>query len=237
MKEQKRSEMLQQVEAIIMDMDGVLVDTEPIHLAAFKQFMDELQLPYTEKFLHSFIGYSIAHNVQTINQKYMAGRELDVDEAVQQRDAIYLEMIRQTQLAPLPGIIDIIDFCYNHGLRTALASSSSREQVGAILSNLSAHADYELNLVQTFHSIVTGDDVERRKPAPDIYLKTLANLSLPGSGCLAIEDSAAGVRSAKSAGLFCIALRNPFVPEAQLQDADARVDSLAEVVEWLVRGS
>jgi HAD superfamily hydrolase (TIGR01509 family) len=221
------------LQAIVLDMDGVLVDTEPMHVRAFDVFMNEMGIAHTEKDIHGFIGYSIADNVRTINRAF--GANLDVEEGVRRRDAIYLDMIRNSRLAPLPGIIDLIDYCHNYGILTALASSSSAGQVYAILDNLAGHPDYELNLRNFFHSIVTGDDVLQRKPAPDIYRKTLVNLGLEGRVCLAIEDSGAGVRSAKSAGLYCAGLRNHFIPETQLNNADWIISSVSDVVETLLR--
>ena len=226
--------LVQSIEAVIFDMDGVLVDTEPVHIESFKHYMDELNLSYDEQLLHSFIGYSIAHNVQTINRMFLPGREIPVDEGVEHRDKIYISLINEQPLTPIPGVIDLIDYCLNNDIKLGLASSSSNEQVDIILKKLSANPNCKFHFHDLFQSIVSGDDAEHKKPAPDIYLKTLNDLNLPGIKCLAIEDSSAGVQSAKAAGLNCFALRNPFADENKLSGADVVVDSILEVIELFV---
>ncbi len=216
------------INAIILDMDGVLVDSEPYHVQSFKIMMDELKLDYDDSIVHSFIGHSIESNIQSINEQFMRGRELDLKEAVAYRDKLYLYLIKQADLKPLPGIFDLFETCRNKNITLALASSSIREQVEVILAKLSRNG-WNLNTI--FTSIVTGDDVKKRKPSPDIYQKTVININIPAKDCLAIEDSPAGVQSAKSAGLHCIALKSVFFDASKLKSADLLVDNINQIVE------
>lgn len=225
---------LARVKTLVLDMDGVLVDTEPLHVEAFRRYMDELDITYEDEFIHGFIGYSIAQNVATINRTFLKGREVDVAQGERHRDSIYLSLIREAPLAPVPGVIDLIDFCLNEGMTLALASSSSREQVDTILDNLEQHPETPLVLRRTFSAIVTGDEVPQRKPAPDIYQSALKKLNARPDHSLAVEDSPAGVSSAVAAGLTCIALRSPFIKNERLRHAHLQVDHLSEVVELLM---
>lgn len=209
-------------------MDGVLVDSEPYHVQSFKVFMDELKLNYDESFIHSFIGHSIRSNIELINEKFMKDSDFDVDKAVEYRDKIYVDLIKQADLAPLQGIIELIDFCQKNKIRMGLASSSAREQVDVILNKLSVDG---WNLYNIFQSIVTGDDVENRKPAPDIYNQTIKNINLPSHHCLAIEDSPAGVQSAKAAGLNCFALKSIFISPIELANADLLIDNVQQAMQ------
>ena len=213
--------------AVILDMDGILVDSEPLHVLAFRRFINGLNVTCSDEFLHSFIGFSIEENVRRINQDLLKGREIDLVEGVRQRDAIYLQLLRQNTLKPIAGVFELIEFCREQGLTLGLASSSVREQVDLILSRLSNHS---LDLTNLFRSVVSGDDVPDKKPAADIYLKTLANLNYPAGQCLAIEDSWAGVQSAKSAGLCCIALENQYAPADRLEKADFIISSIEEAI-------
>lgn len=214
------------IKAVILDMDGVLVDSEPYHVQSFKIMMDELNLDYDDSVVHSFIGHSIESNVQSINEQFMQGRELNLKEAVAHRDKIYLNLIKMADLKPLPGICELIETCQKKDITLALASSSIREQVDEIIKSLSR---YNCKLNSMFSSIVTGDDVQNRKPDPEIYDKTLQNLKLSANQCLAIEDSPAGVQSAKSAGLYCIALKSIFINPEDLNGADLLIDNILDI--------
>jgi HAD superfamily hydrolase (TIGR01509 family) len=223
--------------AVIFDMDGVIVDSEPIHVEAFKIFMDELDVTYTESFLHSFIGFSIKDNVTKINNELLRGREIDISEGVLRRDAIYLDLIKRSKLKPLPGLFEVIDYCQSVDLPLALASSSIGEQVDVILDRLT---DHRINFNTLFSSIVHGDHVEHRKPAPDIYQLSAKNLGLPARNCITIEDSNAGVAAAKNAGIRCIALKNQYIPEEKLKHADFVIGHMREaipIIEQLRKGN
>ena len=211
-------------------MDGVLVDTEPLHIEAFRRFMDTLVLEYDPAYIRSFVGYSIDQNVRKINRDFLAGREIDVDEGVRQRDNIYIALLKESLRAPLPGVVQLARFCESNYIATALASSSWQEQVHLILDILEQNG---FALRARFQSIVNGDQVKERKPAPDIYLKTIQNLALPPANCWAIEDSAAGVQSAKAAGIHVIGLTSPFNTRRHLQPADRIVTSLSEARNFL----
>lgn len=215
------------IKAVILDMDGVLVDSEPYHVQSFKIMMDELKLNYEDSFVHSFIGHSIESNIESINEHYMQGCELNLSEAVAYRDALYLDLIKQADLQPMPGIVKLIETCRMKDISLALASSSIQEQVEVILAKLSSNG-WNLNTI--FTSIVTGDDVKKRKPSPDIYQKSVLNLNIPAHQCLAIEDSPAGVQSAKSTGLHCIALKSAFIDSNKLKGADLLIDNINEIV-------
>lgn len=211
------------MQALIFDMDGVLVDTEPIHIRSFQLYMDELGLDYDLSYIHGFVGYSIDQNVQRINHDFLQGREIPISEGVQRRDAIYLNLLRNTKLHPLPGVMELVDCCETNQIALALASSSWQEQVDLILDLLEANG-YPLR--SKFRSIVHGDHVARRKPAPDIYLKAISDLNIPAQNCWTIEDSGAGVESAKAAGIHCIGLETPFVSTQALIKADRIVADL-----------
>ncbi|MGD9487284.1 MAG: HAD family hydrolase [Calditrichaceae bacterium] len=223
-------------DAIILDMDGVLVNTEPIHMESFRLFLDELGVDYTEEFLRSLIGYSVDENIKTINRVYLQGSEISVNQGINRRDEIYLQLINKIQLSTIPGIPELIDYCYNYGIRMALASSSVRSQIDAVLENLSHHPDHAFRLSDFFTTIIAGDDVQNKKPGPDIYINALKALNMRAENCLAIEDSIAGVRSAKAAGIKCLALKNIFHRSADLiVYADEIIDSVMDVVDWLTR--
>ena len=219
-----------QCEAVILDMDGVLVDTEPIHAESFRIFLKELNIPFTEEFIDNLVGYSIDHNIQTINHVFLKEKPLDISAGIKQRDDIYLSMINQKVMRPIEGIESLFALCRRKGLRLALASSSVREQVDAILKNLSENDPDRNDYMHTFEVTVSGDDVENKKPAPDIYERALKLLDIPAEKCFTIEDSQAGILSAKSNGIYCFALQNQYLKRTHADGADYLIHSINEVV-------
>jgi beta-phosphoglucomutase-like phosphatase (HAD superfamily) len=224
------------IKAVILDMDGVLVDTEPVHLESFKILLRDLQMDYDESLLNSFVGHSVESNIRVIFQKIgkAVPGVLSVEQA--RREAIYLDLLQKTDLHPLPGIPDLFTICKKNKLKLALATSSIREQVDTILEKLSRDFyDHLLDLNEVWNVIVSGDQVKHKKPAADIYEQVIGSLALKPAQCLAIEDSPSGIQSAKAAGVYCIALKNRYWLRDQLQEAQADwvVDSIGEIVSEL----
>ena len=90
--------------AIILDMDGVLVDSEPVHAESFRIFFKHHHIPYTETFLDSLVGYSTDDNIATINRLYLSEKPIDIGEGIREKNNIYLNLINNLQLEPLEGI-------------------------------------------------------------------------------------------------------------------------------------
>lgn len=224
---------LKHIKAIILDMDGVLVDTEPIHFDSFKVFLDELNIGYDDEFIESFIGYSVDDNIRSINNKLPVNQQMPLNEGIKNRDLIYLDLVMRNHLLPIKGISKIVDYCQKTDKKIALASSSVREQVEAILQKISVTNLAGINFSDVFESVVSGDDVPEKKPAADIYLKTLQNLNLDGSECVAIEDSLAGILSASRTGIKVFGLRNPYIDPKNLAKADFIIDRPDDILGYL----
>ncbi len=224
---------MKKIKAIILDMDGVLVDTEPIHMKSFEIFLDSMHLTYANDLVSSFIGYSIDDNIRVINQTLLKGREIPIKKAVQERDEIYIRLLKEQKLQPISGISHIINYVQSNNLKLALASSSDRCQIDIILESISANSTNGLNYYNLFASIVSGEEVIHRKPAPDIYLKTLKELNLSANECITLEDSAAGLESASQAGILAVGLINPFQDIASCPFADHLVSGPQDILELL----
>ena len=212
------------IKACILDMDGVIVDTEGIHVEAFRQFLHEHSIHYSEELLLSFIGYSIEDNITDIKKRFPNKVKMSTAAAVKRRNNIYLTLLSQQNLQPQPGLLELIDYCNNHTIKLAVASSSDFLQVDLIMKKIAGN--YEV----IFDAVITGDDVSHKKPAPDIYNKTVEKLAVPAHSCIAFEDSSAGIQSAKAAGINCVAVRSQYTTAKDLQNAGRIVDSLHEPV-------
>jgi beta-phosphoglucomutase len=203
---------------VIFDMDGVLVLSEPFIAAAATQMFVEKGFAVRPEEFRPFIGSGEDRFIGGVAEARGIPIEPARDKA--RTYAIYLEKIRG-HLQPLPGVREFVDTCRQRGLRLAVASGSDTIKVEANLR--------ELGLPTTdFAAIVTGSDVERKKPAPDIFLEACARLGLEPASCLVIEDAVNGVRAAKAAGMRCLALTSSF-PADDLVEADWIATDLAHV--------
>ena len=214
-------------------MDGVIVDSEPIHAQSFRMFLNNLDVKYTEQFISDLVGHSVDSNIQAVNAEYFSKDPLNINEGIKTRDALYLSLITDKPLKPLDGIEDLIILCKQKGLKLGLASSSVREQVDVILKNLSQNSIHHINFQSLFDVTIAGNEVAQKKPAPDIYHKAIQALGIDRTKCIAIEDSGAGIMSAKANQLFCVGLRNQFLKEVEASSADLLINSINEIVDLI----
>ena len=199
------------LEGIIFDMDGVLCDSEPfIASAAAEMFRQTYGLTVTRQDFAPFVGAGEDRFIGGVAEKY--GVKLTMPRDKLRTYAIYLEHIKG-QLQPLPGAIDFIHAVKARGLKLALATSADRIKMNGNLTEIGLPAD-------TFDAIVTGDDVARKKPDPQIFLLAASRLDLPPGQCLVIEDAVNGVRAGKAAGCRCLGIMTSF-GEQTLRDAGA----------------
>jgi HAD superfamily hydrolase (TIGR01509 family) len=205
---------------IIFDMDGVLLDSEPfICRAAMLMFAERGLLVKPEDFL-PFVGAGENRYIGGVAEKY--NFPVDITEVKRRTYDIYLDIIRG-QLQPLPGACEFIAACRSAGKKLALATSADRVKAEGNLR--------EINIpFATFDAIVTGLDVQQRKPHPEIFLTAAAQLGLKSCDCLVVEDAVNGVQAARAAGCRCLGITTSFSPEA-LAGADWFAPDLAHVPE------
>ncbi len=216
--------------AVILDFDGVVADSEPVHLRSFEMFLARygIQHHFTDdEFARLFVGIPVAGNAEYLIRQF--GLALSVPEIVREREQIYRELLKEPgNLAPISGLTALLDAVQARGIALAVASGSPRDQVETVLRGM--------GLISRFRVIVTASDVPRNKPAPDVYLRAVQLLGLPTTECLAVEDSATGVAAAQAAGLRVIAVPNRFTRHQDLSRADARVENLGQVIQWMESG-
>lgn len=203
--------------AVIFDMDGVLVDTEPHHFAALNAVLAEEGYTLPPEAIHQFLGLTLERTWDVVIQQLglsgdPAGYHTRYDHAVLR------ELDRP--LTPLPGVLALVGELKEHQTPLALASSSRRAWVDATL--LAA------GLSDCFPVRVCGDEVRRGKPDPEIFRVAADRLDLPPRACVVIEDSPAGIEAARRAGMCVMGVRTPLTAHLQLE-ADLVVDSLAEL--------
>jgi len=208
------------LQGIIFDMDGVLVDSEFwINKAACLMFKQRGCVVKSADFTE-FIGTGENRYLGGVAKKYDLA--IDIELAKKETYDIYLEIIKG-KLVSLPGVHDFIHQVKESGFKIALATSADMRKAQGNLMEISLHDS-------VFDAIVTGEDVENKKPAPDIFLKAAKLLNIPPQYCLVVEDAITGVTAAKAAGAKCLALTTSFTA-VELGDADFCAKNLGDVPE------
>ncbi len=189
------------ITGVIFDMDGVLCDSEPfIYEAARRMFVETYGVNPKEEDFFPFVGAGENRYIGGVAEKY--GIRLDVERDKARTYALYLEVIRG-KLGPLPGVGEFVHRCRKRGLKIAVASSADLVKVTGNLREIGLATDM-------FDAILTGDDVRRKKPDPEIFLAAAARLGLPAGDCLVVEDAPNGIRAGKATGAACLGLTTKF---------------------------
>lgn len=210
--------------AFIFDMDGVIIDSEPIHarakLAVLEEYGVKLENPRAE--LEAFVGRSAKDFWQTMKARYPDILKPEWYVLAARKQEIYMGIMASDKtIKPIEGVVDLLQQIRDKGYRIALGTSSVRIRAESVLR--------QLGVIDFFEEIATSDEVERAKPAPDIYLKAAEKLGLEPKDCNVVEDAAAGVRAAKAAGMYCIAIINPSSGVQDLSAADEIVKKYEDI--------
>lgn len=225
------------VTALIFDCDGVLADTERDgHRPAFNQAFREFGLPVEWSEAEYAVKLQIAGGKERmaslLTPEFVAANDLPADAEGQtallaawhkRKTAIYTEMVEAGGLPPRPGVSRIITEAQDAGWTLAVASTSAEPSVRAILEQAVGP-----ERAARFDLVLAGDVVERKKPAPDIYVLALERLGLDASETLAIEDSRNGLLAATGAGLRCVLTVNGYTEEEDSSEAILVVSSLGD---------
>ncbi len=206
------------IRAVIFDMDGVLTDSEPLINAAAVAAFRELGLVVQPADFHPFIGTGENRYLGGVAERYHF--PIDIPAAKRRTYEIYLELVPR-ELRAFPGAVELVRVCRRAGLKTAVASSADRIKIDANLNRIGLPPS-------EWDAIVTGDDVEHKKPAPDIFLAAARRLGLAAGECVVVEDAVNGVQAAKAAAMRCVAVAQSF-PPAQLAAADCVLKTIREV--------
>ncbi|HUS84318.1 MAG TPA: HAD family hydrolase [Anaerolineales bacterium] len=207
------------VEALIFDFDGLILDTETTRLQAWEEVFAEYGLSVSRVEWASLLGTSMDHPAPyEIIEKHI-GEPIDRESIRTRCTQRELDLIQSEEV--MPGVADLITAARARGLRLGVASSSDRKWVSGHLK--------KLGLDTYFESVRCADDVSRTKPSPDLYLAVLHDMGIQPDKAIAFEDSLHGVKAAKGAGIFCVAVPNNVTRHLPFPEADLTVNSLSEM--------
>lgn len=214
--------------ALIFDVDGTLAETEDLHRQAFNRAFAELGLPWRwDEALYADLltvmgKERLAHYIDTRHAAEAEALHALAPEIHARKTRAYGELVAESGLPLRPGIARLIAEARAAGLRLAVATTTSRPNVDRLLA-----ANFPPDAAP-FDVIAAGDEANRKKPAPDVFLLALAGLDIPASEAVAFEDSAAGISSARAAGLPVLATRSRYTESHPLDGAFSAVSDLGE---------
>lgn len=214
------------IQTVIFDMDGVIVDTEPVHrYAYFKQFA-ELDIQVTEQMYTSFTGFSTRNTFQKVKETF--GLEHEVEDLIQRKRTIFNDAFdTKKDLELLDGVRELIKDLHQNGIQLILASSASKVTIARVFNRF--------GLDPYFTHKVSGEDFPQSKPHPAIF-EYAATLSIaPKERCIIIEDSTNGIKAAKAAGIFCVGYNSLHSEAQDLSAADVIVNDFKELNFQVVR--
>ncbi|MDY6789308.1 MAG: HAD family phosphatase [Candidatus Nanohaloarchaea archaeon] len=204
------------VEAVIFDMDGVLVDSEPVHRRTLKEALKDNGVDISEEEIERHTGQPVKDILEIVKEERDA--DFDVDKVARQKTDRYIENL--SDLKPVKGSVEIVKELYG-SLKLALASSGMREVVEGVIS--------ELGIGRYLDAVVAFEDVERHKPDPEVFLKAADILGVKPENALVVEDSEKGVEAALKGGFKVVGFESNH--DLDLSRADVVVDSMEELLE------
>lgn len=207
------------MKAVIFDMDGVIIDSEPIHFEVDKQTFKDLGYNVSVEELGKYVGTTNEYMLTEIKKKYNINKS--IEEIISYKVEMTKRKVMESNLEPIEGIKELLSELKNKDIPTAIASSSPRDFIDVVVS--------KFKLKNYFKFIVSGEEVKRGKPAPDIYFETAKKLGINPRDCIVIEDSKNGVLAAKTAGMKCIGFQNANSGNQDLSKADIIVNSIKDV--------
>jgi HAD superfamily hydrolase (TIGR01509 family) len=194
------------IQTVIFDMDGVIVDTEPVHHFAYDQHFKELKIDVTPEMYASFTGSSTKNIYSIIKHNFNLNDE--VERLVQGKRRLFNAAFdNKEDLYLLDGVEELIKELHAKGMQLVLASSSANETIERIFNRFKLHPYFTYK--------VSGEDFPKSKPHPAIFLKAAELSNTPVENCIVIEDSTNGIKAANAAGIYCVGYKSV---NSKLQD-------------------
>lgn len=180
-------------------MDGVLVDTEPVHFIAYIQHFKELNIDVSNEMYQTFIGSSTKNIYKKIKEHFNLSQSLQ-ELIVRKRELFYKAFDESTTLKLMDGVLNLIQELHQNNIQLIVASSSSYENINAVFK--------KFDLDKYFSHKVSGEDFPESKPNPAIFNKAVELSGHQKSECIVIEDSTNGIKASNSAGIFVVGYKS-----------------------------
>ncbi len=209
---------VQNIRALIFDMDGVIVDSEPFHLLAYQEFFQAYDIHYTEEHNQEFLGSKDLSMAEILIERFNLPQT--PHSMVQAKEEILCRLLKDNSRAR-PGLYKVLQEASELKVPLAVASSATLKTIELVVDTLSIR--------QYFGCLTSGDEVKQGKPAPDIFVLAASRLGVDPRYCLVIEDTLNGIRAAKAAGMYCLSIPCEATRHQDHSLADFRLSSLEEL--------
>jgi len=209
--------------AIILDMDGLVLDTEPVYQQAWQYGGKQLGYELTDQLCETFSGNSLQAIRQALQQQF--GAAFDFERFLQISSQHWYELITNQGVQPMPGALQLLETLQNRQISYALATNSP--------AHIAEHCLRHAGIETQFSIRVTSDEAEQTKPAPDIYQLAMQKLNTPAQQCLCIEDSLPGIQSAHQAGGITVLISAKQIEENASSQIHYQFSSLSKLAEKL----
>lgn len=208
------------LKAVLFDMDGVIVDTEPLHYKAYHQMFDDVSIEVPEDIYKTFTGQSTLEICKILCHKFQLTKSPEELVAIKRKHFEYL-FNNDTDLQLLDGVLELIKNYHSHQLTLVLASSASMPNINRIFKRF--------DLDQYFMAKLSGADLKASKPHPEIFIKAAEASGFKKEECIVIEDSTNGIEAAKAASIFCVGFKSPHSVNQDYSKANKVISAFTEI--------
>ena len=209
------------LKAVLFDMDGVIVDTEPLHRKAYYQMFEDVNIEVNDTLYESFTGQSTINICKRLVDHFSLTEAPETLVNIKRKHFKYL-FENDSGLVLIDGVLERIKDYHANGLKLVVASSASMPNIERIFDR------FDLN--QYFVGKFSGADLKKSKPHPEIFIKAAKHTGFDESECMVIEDSTNGIKAANAAGIFCVGFRSEHSTGQDYSKADMVISDFTEIV-------
>ncbi|NLK94367.1 MAG: HAD family phosphatase [Clostridiales bacterium] len=215
---------MNKVNAVIFDMDGLMLDTESITFICYKEAFREYGYDMDKEFYKTLIGRNIKGTKECVLESY--GSDFDFDSIYEEIDKKNDEYIKRNGVEIKKGLIELLKYLKDNNYKIAVATSTIREQAKELLESV--------GVINYFDGMVCGDDVINSKPDPEIFIKAASEINVHPKECMVLEDSGAGIEAAYLAGMVPINIPDMKEPDEDMKKKSYKIlNNLLDVIELL----
>ncbi|WP_449401131.1 HAD family hydrolase [Chryseobacterium wanjuense] len=208
------------LKAVLFDMDGVIVDTEPLHRKAYFKTFNELEIAVSEDLYTSFTGASTKRVCETLINEFNLNQTHE-EIAKTKRDYFKDYFYNDEEFDLIPGVRELIQHYHENSIKLILASSATMTTINMVFE--------KFELEKYFSGKISGADLKESKPHPEVFLLAAEMAGEPVENCMVIEDSTNGILAAHRAKIFCAAYRSPHSKNQDYTMADTVVSDYEDL--------